>query len=205
MISLLTSSGVLLSKAYNLDLNGRVMPHTAEDAITPHWSAPLSIALKSLGLLLAHAAAIYAAINHSHLQPPHLLPTLASSLLKSTGAAPVSVLPVLFAVATSTILPSLSTTPPWHGRVRELLVMHTVQEDSSMWWWAVAGLAAATFVVVLAPPPLAPFIEFWYVSLACTPASMHACRFLLACSINILGTRPVTNNTKRRRPQRCVL
>ena len=52
--------------------------------------------------------------------------------------------------------------------------MRTVQEGSSMWWWAVAGLAAATFVVVLEPPPLAPFIEFWYVSLACTPASMHA-------------------------------
>merc|ERR1712224_1126776 len=55
-----------------------------------------------------------------------------------------------------------STTLPWHGRVRELLAMHTVQEGSSMWWWAVAGLAAATFVVVLEPPPLAPFIEFWY-------------------------------------------
>ena len=37
------------------------------------------------------------------------------------------------------MLPSLSTTLPWHGRVRELLAMHTAQEGSSMWWWAGAG------------------------------------------------------------------
>ena len=85
--SMLFVSGAVLRKAYDLDLHGRVVPHTAEDAIHPHWSAPLLFALMNLALLIGHAAALHAAIGHSHLQPPHLLPTITSSLMKSTAAA----------------------------------------------------------------------------------------------------------------------
>ena len=161
--SLLTISGALVHKAYNLDLDGRVMPHTAEDAIHPHWSAPLFFALTSLAQVISHAAALHAVINHSHL-PPHLLPSFASSLLKSTGAALTSHYVIPFAASAFvliTIFPSFSTAPSWHGRVRELLTIYTAQEVGSMWWWAMACcvVLAATFLVALQPPPLAPFIE----------------------------------------------
>ena len=51
-------------------------PHTAEDAIHPHWSAPLFFSPTSFAILIGHAAALHAAIGHLHLQPPHLLPTI---------------------------------------------------------------------------------------------------------------------------------
>ena len=160
-VPLLVVSDLLLRKSYNLDPDGRTLPHTTVDAIR----------------IVAHSAALQAVIGHSIPQPSPLLPTPGSPLLKAVTAARPAwhIIPVLIAAVTFiAMLPSPSTAPPWHGRVRELLTMHTVQEGISVWWWAVAGLAAGIFVVVLEPPPLAPFIEFWYVSLACCKhASMH--------------------------------
>ena len=56
----LVVSAALLRKAYSLDIDGRVAPHTAEDATHPHWAAPLFFTLANSGFLIAHAAVAHA-------------------------------------------------------------------------------------------------------------------------------------------------
>ena len=124
LVALLMVSGALLRKSFNLSPYGRIIPHTTDDAIHPHWSAPPCFALMNSAHLIAHAAALHSVIGHSNPQPSALLPTPGSSLLQAaTAALPAwHLIPVLIAaVACITMLPSFSTTPPWHGHVRELL------------------------------------------------------------------------------------
>ena len=146
VVSTLAVTMALLRKSYNLDPDGRVMINTTNDAMNPQWVAPLFFALIDSALSTTHAAALQAIISKSNPRPSPWLPTLVSSLLKvETVAVPaVPAITVLIAVISIIAFPvsilfPFSTTLPWHGRVRELLAMHTVQEARSMWWWAVAS------------------------------------------------------------------
>ena len=147
---LMVSAG-LLRKAYSLGLDGRVMPHTAQDAIHPHWAAPLIFLLMNSVVLITHAAAVHAAMGLARPQSSPSLSPLASSLVKTTTALPMQhILPIMISVAALVAMlqpPSYSISGPWHGPARKLFSLHSSQEGGV--WLAGAGVAAVCLVLVV--------------------------------------------------------
>lgn len=143
-------AGVLRDK-YHLDEDGRVTPHTHDDAVDPHWSAVLMYMLIDTGmfifrLAIAHSVTIYS----SQPSPPTLFAGYASLLKFRPAVNAKDLWPVILSALVVVIfnLPARTAElhSPWHGRVRELLARTTLQEDIT--WW-LAGCASCFLLVVV--------------------------------------------------------
>ena len=87
LVALLVVSSLLLRKFHNLSPDGPLMLHNTNDAINPHWSAPVQFVMANLVHIIAHAAALQDGISHLNPQPTSLLPTPCNSLLEAAMAA----------------------------------------------------------------------------------------------------------------------
>ena len=155
----LVTGAALVRKLYSLDANCRVTPHTPDDEIEPHLSSIIFNALVDTCFFISHAASAYAVTSHS-CSWTSLSTPFAAHLSHLRSLELWHMIPVLFGcgvfiISLSSPSHETETHTTWHGHVRELLAVPSLQMGSTCGWQWLAGCAGCVVLVALVSTPLA--------------------------------------------------
>ena len=153
LVFVLPIGATAIRKYHHLDLDGRVVPPSIEDAVDPLWAAPLSALLIDLMICLIHATAAHAITSLSCSQPPPSAPFAYTSFQKASKAVSMwHLVPALLSVIIFGVNQQHADHGFWqHQHVRELLSVgsHQVVSSDSLWLTCLRFISVLVLLVVL--------------------------------------------------------